>query len=180
MLSAGSPVAPTVIASIDRQVSAVYFFRTPRLKNPRELPGGRSRRMPRPAADPAGIGTAVRPTVVTAAARAATRVRRARMVPPSRTSGMGESLDAGHRDAHHDVALQGKEDHEDGDDHDRPGEQQAVLGGVLALAYSASATGSVNFSSEVATTRSGHRKLFHEVRKVSAERRHGGPAQRQE
>ena len=33
-------------------------------------------------------------------------------------------------------------------------------------AYSASATGSVNFSSEVATT-SGHRKLFHEVRKVS-------------
>ena len=52
-----------------------------------------------------------------------------------------------------------------GDDGDRAGEQHPVVGPVGPTENRASATGSVYMSSVCATT-SGHRKLFHEPRKV--------------
>src|SRR6478609_2435888 len=129
MLSDGSPVAGSVIASRLCQVS-----RAQRISRELDLPLAASRADAVPAAALA-VGSSPR------AAR--------RAVPPTsswRRPGVGTVLsdmvglrswwllDAGGGDALDEPALEGEEDQEDRHDDDRgPGEEQAVVRGVLAL-----------------------------------------------
>src|SRR3954452_17952980 len=99
MLSAGSPVDLSVIASIERQVSFVYVVKVrvrvsliPACRDDAAAVGGAT---PRPA-----------PTATTVVAAAAARIVRRRFMRFSRDRSFSWSLDAGHRDALHDAALQ--------------------------------------------------------------------------
>src|SRR3954452_13860690 len=101
MLSAGSPVDLSVIASIERQESFAYVDKVrvslvPACRDDAAAVGGA---MPRPA-----------PTDTTVVAATAVRIVRRRSMPFSRDSSFRGSLDAGHRDALHDAALQDEED----------------------------------------------------------------------
>src|SRR3954452_23353044 len=124
MLSAGSPVDLSVIASIERQVSFAYVdkVRVSLVLACRDDAAAVGGATPRPA-----------PTATTVVAATTARIVRRRFMRFSRARSFRCSLDAGHRDALHDAAMQDEEDRDDRDHHDDcAGEQQAVLRGVLA------------------------------------------------
>src|SRR5690349_9706292 len=100
MLSAGRPVAGSVIAAIERQVSFAYVVRT-----------ARSDVLTEGAAVASGVG-AVSTPAASAASPVSTAIGVLRsFMSFSRDGGwVGLLLDAGHRDALHDVPLEHQED----------------------------------------------------------------------
>src|SRR6478609_5387438 len=117
-LSAGSPVLGTTIARTERHVSAAYRSST---EDPcRSV----SRSVGRSPGGPAWPGVGLHSPIDRPSARTTVRTE-LRMITPWIEV---RSLDSGHGGALHDVALQDEEDDEHGDDdHDRAGQQQAVL-----------------------------------------------------